>query len=103
MIVNLLSNALKYTPDGGTIQIETSMKDKNVEISMKDNGLGISPEDLPYIFERFYRADTSRSRATGGTGIGLAIVKSLVEAHGGSIRVESELDTGSEFVVTLPA
>lgn len=103
IVVNLLSNALKYTPDGGTIQIGTSKPDNSIEISIKDSGIGISPEDLPYIFERFYRVDSSRSRATGGSGIGLSIVKSLVETQGGSIRVVSQLDTGSEFVVTLPA
>ncbi len=103
IIINILSNALKYTPDGGTVCIRTERQDKNIEISIRDNGLGISLEDLPYIFDRFYRADTSRSRATGGSGIGLAIAKSLADAHGGSIRVVSELDKGSEFIVTLPA
>ena len=71
-------------------------------ISVKDYGIGISSEDLPYIFERFYRADKSRSRATGGSGIGLAIVKFLVEAHGGLVTVESKPGEGSEFTVMIP-
>jgi len=102
IVVNLLSNALKYTPDGGAIEMRTAHTNEHIEISIKDSGIGISAEDLPNIFERFYRADSSRSRATGGSGIGLSIVKSLVEAQGGSIRVVSQLDRGSEFVVTLP-
>jgi two-component system sensor histidine kinase BaeS len=103
IVVNLLSNALKYTPDGGTIQVGTAKRDDAIEISIKDSGIGISPEDLPNIFERFYRVDSSRSRATGGSGIGLSIVKSLVDTMKGSIQVTSQLDTGSEFVVTLPS
>ena len=69
---------------------------------IKDNGNGIAQENLPFIFERFYRADKSRSRTTGGSGIGLTIVKSLVEAHGGTISVDSKLNSGSEFIISLP-
>ena len=102
IMVNLISNALKYTPEGGKIEILTSGNENEVQIKIKDNGIGISKEDLPYIFERFYRADKSRSRATGGSGIGLAIVKSLVDAHGGKILVHSEPGTGSEFIIVFP-
>lgn len=102
VMVNLISNALKYTPEGGNIKISTSGDYDEVKISIKDTGIGISKEDLSNIFERFYRADKSRSRASGGSGIGLAIVKSLVEAHGGTISVKSEQGLGSEFVVVLP-
>lgn len=102
VMVNIISNSLKYTPEGGTIRISTSGGDNEVEFSIKDSGIGISKEDLPYIFERFYRADKSRSRGTGGSGIGLAIVKSLVEAHGGTISVKSEPGSGSEFVIVFP-
>lgn len=102
IMVNIISNALKYTPDSGTIRILTNGNDDEVQISIKDSGIGISKEDIPLIFERFYRADKSRSRATGGSGIGLAIVKSLIEAHGGTISVKSEEGLGSEFVIILP-
>lgn len=102
ILVNLISNALKYTPEGGSIQIRTQENPDAVVISIKDSGIGISSEDLPYIFERFYRADKSRSRATGGSGIGLAIVKFLAEAHGGTVTVESKPGEGSEFTVTIP-
>lgn len=102
VFVNILSNALKYTAEGGTIQIIATGDQNKVRISIKDNGIGISQEDLPYIFERFYRADKSRSRVTGGSGIGLAIAKSLAEAHGGSIEVISTRNVGSEFIVVLP-
>jgi len=103
IIVNLLSNALKYTPEGGTVGIELSVSDREVKIIVRDNGSGISAEDLPYIFERFYRADKSRNRSTGGSGIGLTIAKSLVEAHNGKIEVKSELGKGTEFIVSLPS
>lgn len=102
ILVNIISNALKYTPDGGKIEITVTGGEKDVRISVRDSGIGIAPSDLPYIFERFYRADKSRSRASGGSGIGLAIVKSLVEAHGGTITVISEISKGSEFIVLLP-
>jgi len=102
VLVNILSNALKYTQEGGRIEITTTGDADEVRISIRDTGIGISQEDLPYIFERFYRADKSRSRTTGGSGIGLAITKSLVEAHGGTISVDSEPASGSEFTVVLP-
>jgi len=102
VVVNLLSNALKFTSQGGRVIIELIGMDKGVKIVVRDNGIGIFAEDLPHIFERFYRADRSRSRNTGGSGIGLTIVKSLVDAHKGKIEVKSELGKGTEFTVLLP-
>ncbi|RCX10371.1 phospho-acceptor domain-containing protein [Anaerobacterium chartisolvens] len=102
LIINLLSNALKYTPEGGSVEIRLCGDGDDVKITVKDNGAGIHEEDLPYIFERFYRADKSRNRATGGSGIGLSIAKAIAEAHGGSIEVKSEAGAGSEFTLKLP-
>lgn len=102
VFVNLLSNALKYTPSGGTVQVSVQGNAQATEIRVKDNGVGIAPEDLPYIFERFYRADKSRNRLTGGAGIGLTITKAIVDAHKGTIKVESQVNKGTEFVITLP-
>ncbi len=99
---NLLSNALTHTPSGGQVVVAAQARESEVELSVSDSGEGISPEHLPYIFERFYRADKSRSRATGGTGLGLAIARQLVEAHGGRIEVESEVGRGTQFTFTLP-
>jgi len=103
VMVNLISNAVKYTPEGGDIRITLSDAADSVVFDISDNGIGISEEELPYIFERFYRADQSRNRNTGGSGIGLAVVKSIVEAHGGTIMAASRLNEGSSFVITLPA
>ena len=102
VVGNLLSNALAHTASGGEIVCAAQMRGGQVEVTMRDTGEGIPPEHLPYIFERFYRVDRSRSRATGGAGLGLAIVKQLVEAHGGQIRVESEVGRGTQFTFTLP-
>lgn len=102
VIVNLLSNALKYTSSGGAVAIRIISTADKTEIHIKDTGNGISPEDLPMIFERFYRADKSRNRLTGGAGIGLTITKSIVEAHKGSIQVSSIASKGSEFIIKLP-
>lgn len=102
VIINLLSNAVKYTPAGGEIGITLSDAEDAVVFSIRDNGSGIPEEELPYIFERFYRADKSRNRNTGGAGIGLAIVKSIVTAHGGTIDVDSMLNEGSNFMFKLP-
>lgn len=102
VIVNLLSNALKYTPEGGHVEIEVKSTVYSAELIVRDTGNGISPEDLPNIFERFYRADKSRNRLTGGSGLGLSIAKAIVEAHGGSIGVTSELNKGAVFTVQLP-
>ena len=101
-LVNILSNAIRYSNEGNTIFIEERLKDNKVIISIEDQGIGISEEDLKYVFERFYRADKSRTRATGGTGIGLTIVKSIVSSHGGEVKLESKLGEGSKFTIILP-
>jgi two-component system, OmpR family, sensor histidine kinase BaeS len=104
VIINLVSNALKYTEENGSVKINIAEAEQEgmVVISVKDNGIGISKEDLPFIFERFYRADKSRSRMTGGSGIGLTITKSIIDAHRGKIEVLSELGEGIEVKVYLP-
>ncbi len=102
VVINLLSNAIKYSPEGCSIVFELFETRSSAGFSIRDNGIGIAEEELPYIFERFYRADKSRNRMTGGTGIGLTIVKSIVEAHGGRVFVRSKLGEGSIFNVTLP-
>lgn len=99
---NLLSNAIKYSEKGSKIHIHIFDSLKKVEIRVKDTGKGISGEDLPHIFERFYRADKSRNRETGGIGIGLTITKTIIEAHEGTIRAESKLGEGTEFIIVLP-
>ena len=101
-VINLLSNALKYTPAGGTVEVRVRGGPAGVEIRVSDTGIGIDARDLPRVFERFYRADDSRSRSTGGAGIGLSISRAIVEAHGGTIRAASEPGRGSEFIITLP-
>lgn len=99
---NLISNAIRYTPEGGRIAITACQRPKVVEVSVQDNGEGIAPADLERIFEAFYRSEHSRSRENGGVGLGLAIAKGLVEAHGGQIRVESQEKQGSTFTFCLP-
>jgi signal transduction histidine kinase len=102
VLVNLLSNALKYTPSDGRVTVDVMEKGNRAVVSITDTGSGIPESDLPFIFERFYRGDKSRTRATGGAGIGLSIVKALVQAHGGQVSVESKVGTGSAFSVVLP-
>jgi signal transduction histidine kinase len=102
LFLNLLVNAYKYTPEHGMVEIKIGKDDKNAIVQIKDNGIGISPEELPNIFERFYRTEISRNRETGGAGLGLSIVQSIVKAHNGSIHVESEKDRGTQFTVYLP-
>jgi heavy metal sensor kinase len=97
----LLDNAAKYTSKNGNVEIEIKNGDK-AYIKVKDDGIGIPEEDLPHIFERFYRVDKARSKDTGGTGLGLSIAKWIVEEHGGSIKVRSEVGKGTEFIVMLP-
>jgi signal transduction histidine kinase len=107
VIGNLVSNAVKYTPEGGRIAVTVENAPDAGILSVEDTGIGISENDLPHIFERFYRADKSRTRSsgcgsTGGAGIGLAIAKSVTTAHGGEITVQSDPGRGSRFVIRLP-
>jgi len=99
---NLIANAVTHTPQGGTVTVSTKQAGDNIEISVTDTGEGIPPDELPNIFERFYRVDRSRSRRTGGSGLGLTIAKRLVEAHGGKINAVSEPGKGSSFTFTIP-
>ncbi|WNG32157.1 HAMP domain-containing histidine kinase [Cystobacter fuscus] len=99
VLTNLVGNALKFTPPGGTITLRARPVDGMVRFSVKDNGPGISPTDVPHLFERFWRSASASER---GTGLGLNIVKTLVEAHGGTVWVESQLGAGSTFFFTLP-
>ncbi len=101
-LMNLLDNAIKYTPDGGTVDLKAFIEKESLLIQVADNGPGISPDQIPRIFERFYRADKSRARAMGGTGLGLAIAKHAIESHGGTLQVQSETGKGSTFTIRLP-
>ncbi len=101
VFINLLSNALKFTPARGTIAITVTPEEEYVEVSVRDNGLGIAPHDLPKVFDEFYRADNPVNRERKGTGLGLSLVKRIVEAHGGRIWVESALGQGTTFTFTL--
>ncbi|MBQ8961248.1 MAG: HAMP domain-containing histidine kinase [Ruminococcus sp.] len=102
-VMDLLSNAVKYTESGGHIAVRAESSGGIFRLTVSDDGIGISPEDLPHIFERFYRADKSRSRSTGGSGVGLAVAKAIIEAHGGTIFAESEPGKGSSFTFALPS
>ena len=103
VITNLLTNAIMHNRAGGAVRVRVGRENGLARLSVSDNGPGISGEDLPRIFERFYRADESRTGTTGGTGLGLAISKSIVEAHGGSLDVSSEPGKGTCFTISLPA
>jgi heavy metal sensor kinase len=102
VVTNLLVNAIHYNKPGGEIRVKTVAEDRTAVLIIADNGIGISAEDLPHVFERFYRADKSRSAAAGRMGLGLAICKAIMDAEGGSITVSSQLDVGSTFEVRLP-
>jgi signal transduction histidine kinase len=93
---------VKYTPAGGRIDVALRQHGHSVVSEVRDSGIGISPQDLPHVFDRFYRADRARSREHGGTGLGLAIARWIAESHGGTITVASELERGSRFEVRLP-
>ncbi|MCL1990850.1 MAG: ATP-binding protein [Defluviitaleaceae bacterium] len=101
--LNLITNAIHYTPETTQIEMMMTQTGSQIEIKIKDYGTGIPKKDLPHIFERFYRVDRARSRHSGGTGLGLAIVKATIEAHQGKITVESEEEVGTTFTMTLPA
>jgi two-component system, OmpR family, sensor kinase len=102
LFLNLITNAIKYTPTGGQITLSIVRKQDRVNILLADTGMGIPPEDIPFIFDRFYRVDKARSRAAGGTGLGLSIVKWIVDVHHGTIQVKSVVDRGTTFTVSLP-
>ena len=102
IILNLLSNAITYTPSGGEISASLTETEKHVKLRIADTGIGIPQKELPRIFERFYRVDKARSRGSGGTGLGLAIVKHLVDSHHGTIDVESIEGEGTIFIISLP-
>ena len=102
LMLNVLDNAIKYTPNGGLVNAGWGTNGQRVELRVRDTGPGIAAEDIPYVFDRFYRADKARSRAAGGVGLGLAISRWIAEAHGGSIHVVSTLGEGSTFTVSLP-
>lgn len=104
VLANLLDNALRHTPAGGRVEVRAGRHGDDVELVVEDSGEGIAPEHLPRVFERFYRVDSGRARAQGGSGIGLAIARALVDAHGGTLRAESDgPGTGARFTVVLPA
>jgi signal transduction histidine kinase len=103
VLFNLVDNAVRFTPEGGHVTVSARRRNGSVEVAVSDTGAGIPPEHLPRLFERFYRADPARARGDGGTGIGLAIARSVVEAHGGQIRAESEPGHGSVFTFDLPS
>lgn len=102
LIINLVENAIKYTPNQGEISLKCWQDNDNIWICVKDSGIGIAPADLPFIFDRFYRADKARSRKEGGSGIGLSLVRFIVEIFGGSIKAESKMNIGTTFTFNIP-
>jgi heavy metal sensor kinase len=102
LFINILENAIRYTPNDGNISVSAVKKDGNALVAISDTGIGIPPEHLPHIFERFYRVDKARSRAEGGVGLGLAIAKYIAESHGGKIELESQVGKGTTFRITIP-
>jgi heavy metal sensor kinase len=102
VFINLLDNALKYTPEGGVVTVRVGPRGQGGTVVVEDTGIGIAPEHLPHVFDRFYRVDKARSRAEGGTGLGLSIARSIVTAHGGTIELASAPGQGTTCTVTLP-
>jgi len=102
LFLSILDNAIKYTPAGGHVSLGFHLENGQAWIEISDNGIGIDAKDLPHVFERFYRADQTRSRETRGSGLGLSIAKWIAEIHGGSISVKSEQLNGSAFTVCIP-
>ena len=102
VFINLLNNAIKFTPENGNIDVNLCSNENGIECKISDTGIGISPQDQPRIFERFYKADKSRDRSLGGNGLGLSIVKKIIELHGGKISLVSEIGKGTEFTILLP-
>ncbi|WP_432662331.1 HAMP domain-containing sensor histidine kinase [Wukongibacter baidiensis] len=102
IMYNLLSNAFKYSFENSIVNIKSYIEDNNLYIAVEDFGIGISPKDLPHIFEHLYRGDSSRTRTTGGSGIGLTITKTLIEAHGGTIEAKSDVNNGTIFTIKFP-
>jgi signal transduction histidine kinase len=102
VLLNLLDNARRHTPPGGKICVGASTSEKDLHIRVSDSGTGIDPVDLPHIFKRFYRADRSRTTSTGGSGLGLSIVKAIIQQHNGSIWAESTPGQGTSITFTLP-
>jgi signal transduction histidine kinase len=102
LLLNLLDNGVKHTPPGGRVTAGWGMNGKQLELWVRDTGVGIAREHLPHVFDRFYRADKTRSRVEGGAGLGLSICRWIAEAHGGTMSVESLPGDGSKFTVRLP-
>ncbi len=102
VIINIISNAIKYTPDEGTVDIQVIKRDELAIIQVKDSGIGIPTEDVVHIFDRFYRVDKARTRNMGGTGLGLSIAKEIVNGHDGNIKIESEFGKGTVVIISIP-
>lgn len=102
VLTNLVDNAIRHTHEDGLVRIIVKDSEKGLQIEVSDNGSGISEEDLPFVFERFYKADKARTRGRSGTGLGLAIVKNIIDAHQGTIYVKSKIGQGTTFVFVLP-
>ncbi len=102
VLENLISYALRYTPGGGSITVSGGASAQEIIMAVQDTGSGIAPEDVPLVFQRLYRADSSRTETEGSTGLGLSIAKAFVESHGGTISVESVLNQGTRMVIHLP-